>query len=72
MRDYLKNSFFLDEIVVEKDLGVVWQNNLKWREHINRAKLRWMPHECLEERRKRGDKIQMFKIYKNFNKIDLF
>ena len=37
MSDNQKNRFALDEIVVEKDLGIVWKNNLKWSEHINRA-----------------------------------
>jgi hypothetical protein len=27
----------LEEISEDKELGVVWQNNLKWRERVNRA-----------------------------------
>ena len=29
MRDNLKDIFVLDEIVIEKDFGVAWQNNQK-------------------------------------------
>ena len=37
MSDNQKNRFALDKILVEEDLRIVWQKNLKWREHINRA-----------------------------------
>jgi hypothetical protein len=146
MYDNLKNKLVLEEVSEEKDLGVVWQNNLKWSEHVSRAcsmaymKLGMLrrtfrtwsnartfkllfttcvrPHleyavpvwntltkkavkklekvqeratrlvpqlqnlsynerllnlglTSLEERRTRGDMIQMFKIQNNFNKVNL-
>jgi hypothetical protein len=146
MRDNLGVRRVLEEVAEERDLGVVWQNNLKWSEHINRAcaaayaklgmlrrtfkswsnartfKLLYTtfvrPHleyavpvwnalnkkdknkiekvqklatkmvpqikdlkyderllnlgiTNLEQRRERGDMIQMFKIHKNFNSVEL-
>jgi hypothetical protein len=145
MSDNLGVRRVLEEVTEERDLGVVWQNNLKWSEHVNRvcstayAKLGMLrrtfkswsnartfkllyttfvrPHleyavpvwnalcnkdknkiekvqkqatkmvpqikdlkykerllnlglPNLEQRRERGDMIQMFKIHRNFNSVE--
>ncbi len=45
----------LEEISEDKDLGVFWQNNLKWSEHVNRA--------CSSAYMKLGMLIRSFKTW---------
>ena len=59
MRDNLKDIFVLDEIVIEKDFGVAWQNNQKWREHINKAfSMAYMSLESCEGLLERGQMLE--------------
>jgi hypothetical protein len=146
MGDNTNEAHVLEEVTEERDLGVIWQNNLKWSEHVNRSctmaymklgmlrrtfktwsntktfktlyttfvrphleyavpvwnslnkkdikkiekvqktatkmvpQLKHLPYEerlriigitSLEERRTRGDLIQMFKIHNRINKVEL-